>query len=302
MVSAESVVVASDLQFSWAHSPAHRQDASSGLGTDGGSLAKRSAVGLKEHPSAAAQALSKVPEVTVAFWIIKILATTVGETGGDALSMTLKLGYAISTLIFLAFFLVTLFAQVRAKRYHPFLYWAVVVATTTVGTTTSDYLDRTLGLGYMKSSIILFVGVIVVLVVWHLSTGSIEFENITTRGNEVFYWLTILVSNTLGTALGDFVATTTGLGFERGALVFGGLLALSAAAHFFTEIPDSVLFWSAYVLTRPLGATLGDTLTKAPSEGGLGVSRILASLVLAAFMVVGIVFMSGRRNRIVRTA
>jgi uncharacterized membrane-anchored protein len=265
-------------------------------------LTRKSAVVSEKRRSVAADTLSKVPQVTVAFWVVKILATTVGETGGDALSMTLKLGYAASTLIFLGFFLVALFAQVAAHRYHPFLYWAVVVATTTVGTTTSDYLDRTLGLGYVKSSIILFVGVIVVLVIWHFSTGSIEFENVTSRGDETYYWLTILVSNTLGTALGDFVATTTGLGFERGALVFGGLLALVAAAHFFTNLPDSVLFWSAYVLTRPLGATLGDTLTKAPSEGGLGVSRILASLVLASLMVVGIIFMSRRPRRVARSA
>jgi len=246
--------------------------------------------------------LSKVPAVTVAFWIIKILATTLGETGGDELSMSLHLGYAVSTLIFLGFFLVTLTAQVAAKRYHPFLYWAVVVATTTVCTTTSDYLDRTLGLGYVKSSVLLFCGVIVILLVWRYATGAIEFENVTTRKNEVFYWLTILVSNTLGTALGDFVASTTGLGFERGALIFAGLLALVAAAHFFTNLPDSVLFWAAYVLTRPLGATLGDTLTKSHSEGGLGVSRLIASVVIAVLMIVGVVVMWRRTKEFPRTA
>src|ERR1700682_1651764 len=208
-----------------------------------------------------------VARVTLAFWIIKILATTLGETGGDALSMTLKLGYAISSLIFLGFFCVTLAAQIVSNRYHPVFYWAVVVATTTVGTTTSDYLDRTLALGYIKSSIMLFVAVIVVLVIWRYSTGEIEYDHITTRKNEFFYWVTILVSNTLGTALGDFVATSTGIGFERGALVFAGLIALVALAHYFTSLPDTVLFWAAYVLTRPLGATLGDTLTKPPAEG-----------------------------------
>jgi len=233
--------------------------------------------------------LSKVPQVTLMFWVIKILATTVGETGGDAVTMTLKLGYAVGSIIFLAFFAVTLAAQVSSKRYHRFLYWAVVVATTTVGTTMSDYLDRTLGLGYVKSSIILFCGVLVVLFVWYRVTGQIEFENITTKKNEVFYWLTILVSNTLGTALGDFTATDTGLGFERGALVFAGLIALVAAAHFFTNISASVLFWAAYVLTRPLGATLGDTLTKPHSDGGLELSRITSSLVIAALMVIGII-------------
>jgi uncharacterized membrane-anchored protein len=240
---------------------------------------------------------SKVPHVTLAFWVIKILATTLGETGGDALSMTLKLGYAVSSLIFLGFFAVTLASQVASKRYHPFAYWAVVVATTTVGTTTSDYLDRTLGLGYVKSSVMLFCGVLLVLFLWRRVTGRIEFENITTRRDEVFYWVTILVSNTLGTALGDYVATDTGLGFERGALVFAGLLALVAAAHFFTRVSDSVLFWAAYILTRPLGATLGDTLTKPHADGGLNLSRITSSLVIAVIMVVGIIVTSRKAEQ-----
>lgn len=229
---------------------------------------------------------SKVPRVTLAFWVVKILATTLGETGGDALSMTLNLGYAVSTLIFLAFFLVTLVAQLLSKRYHPLFYWSVVVATTTVGTTTSDYLDRTLGLGYPKSSAMLFCGVVVVLVAWRLVTGRIEYEHIASRTNETFYWLTILVSNTLGTALGDFTADSAGLGFERGALIFAGLIALVAIAHYVTRIPDNLLFWSAYVLTRPLGATLGDILTKPHAQGGLMLGRITSSLVIAAAMVV----------------
>jgi uncharacterized membrane-anchored protein len=239
---------------------------------------------------------SKVAQVTLAFWVIKILATTLGETGGDALSMTLNLGYALSSVIFLGFFCVTLAAQVASKRYHPVFYWAVVVATTTVGTTTSDYLDRTLGLGYVKSSIMLLCAVIAVLLAWHYSTGSIAVDNITSRRNEIFYWVTILVSNTLGTALGDFLATTTGLGFERGALVFAGLIALVAAVYWLTSIPESVLFWAAYVLTRPLGATLGDTLTKSHADGGLGLSRITSSLVIAAAMV-AIIAMTSLRQR-----
>lgn len=244
--------------------------------------------------------VSKVPQVTLMFWFIKILATTVGETGGDALSMTLNLGYAVSSLIFLAFFAVTLTVQVGAKRFHPFVYWAVVVATTTVGTTMSDYLDRTVGLGYVKSSILLFCGVLAVLFVWRKMAGHIQFENIVSKRDETFYWLTILVSNTLGTALGDFVATTTGLGFERGALVFAGLIALVAAAHLWLKkIPASVLFWSAYVLTRPLGATLGDTLTKPLTEGGLSLGRFTSSFTIAAVMVVGILVMS-RKKRGVR--
>jgi uncharacterized membrane-anchored protein len=239
--------------------------------------------------------LSKVPQVTLMFWVIKIFATTLGETGGDAVTMTWKLGYAVGSLIFLGFFAFTLAAQVTWKRYHPFVYWAVVVATTTVGTTMSDYLDRTLGLGYIKSSIILFCGVLAILFVWHRVTGAIQFENITRRSDEVFYWVTILVSNTLGTALGDFVATDTGLGFGRGALIFAGLIALVAAAHFFTKLPGSVLFWAVYVLTRPLGATLGDTLTKPFAEGGLNLSRVTSSLVIAAVMVV-LIFLTHRTH------
>lgn len=248
-----------------------------------------------------ANALSKVPPVTLAFWVVKILATTLGETGGDALSMTLNLGYAVSTLIFLAFFCVTLVAQVVSKRYHPFFYWMVVVATTTVGTTTSDYIDRTLGLGYVMSSAILFCAVLAVLIVWHFTTGEIAVDRVVTRKNEIFYWITILVSNTLGTALGDFVATSTGLGFERGALLFGGLIALVAALHFLTRLPNSVLFWAAYVLTRPLGATLGDTLTKAHAQGGLNLGRIVSSAVIAVMMIILIASTSLRQRESVST-
>ena len=241
-------------------------------------------------------ALSKVPPATLAFWIVKIFATTVGETGGDALSMTLKLGYAVSTAIFLAFFLVTLFAQVKSTHYHPVFYWLVVVATTTVGTTTSDMFDRTLGLGYVKSSAIELGVVLAVLVAWHFATGSIGVDRIVTRKNEIFYWVTILVSNTLGTALGDFMADDAGLGFQRGALVFAALIAVVALLYFFTKIPRSILFWAAYVLTRPLGATLGDTITKPHEEGGFAFGRITASLVIAAAMVVLIAVTSLRKR------
>jgi uncharacterized membrane-anchored protein len=240
----------------------------------------------KRVSGSGANILSKVPQVTLMFWVIKILATTVGETGGDALSMTLNLGYAVSSLIFLGFFAVTLAAQMGSKRYHPVFYWAVVVATTTVGTTTSDYLDRTVGLGYVKSSIMLLGAVIAVLIIWHFSTGKIKFDEVATHKDELFYWITILISNTLGTALGDFTASTIGLGFERGALLFAGLIALVAAAHYLTNLPDSVLFWSAYVLTRPLGATLGDTLTKPRADGGLDLGRITSSLTILGAMVI----------------
>jgi uncharacterized membrane-anchored protein len=243
-------------------------------------------------------AWSKVPQVTLMFWVVKILATTVGETGGDALSMQLNLGYAVASLIFLAFFIATLSIQLASRRYHPAAYWAVVVATTTVGTTMSDYMDRTLGLGYVKSSAMLLAAVIVILLAWRWTTGRLEFENIRTRREEFFYWLTILVSNTLGTALGDFVATTTGLGFEGGAAVFAGLLAVVAALHFWggRRIPASVLFWAAYVLTRPLGATLGDTLTKSHHEGGLALGRIQSSLVIGVIMAMSIVAMVARQR------
>ncbi len=244
--------------------------------------------------------VSKVAQVTLMFWVIKILATTLGETGGDALSMTLNLGYGLSSLIFLGFFAVSLAAQITSKKYHPVFYWAVVVATTTVGTTTSDYLDRTLDLGYIKSSIMLFCMVIAILIAWHFTTGKIAVDEITTRPNEIFYWVTILVSNTLGTALGDFTATTTGLGFERGALIFAGLIALVAAAHYLTKLPDSVLFWAAYVLTRPLGATLGDTLTKPHTEGGLNLGRITSSLAIAVVMIV-LIALTSRRKRVQTT-
>lgn len=238
--------------------------------------------------------LSKVPQVTLAFWIVKICATTLGETGGDALSMTLHLGYLVSTFIFLGFFLITLAAQVAFKRYHPFFYWAVVVATTTVGTTTSDYMDRTLGLGYPRASLLLFGGVVAMLIAWHFTTGQIQVDHITTRRNEIFYWMTILVSNTLGTALGDYTADDLGLGFGGGALLFAALIALVVAIYFFTDVPRSVLFWAAYVLTRPLGATLGDTLTKPPAQGGMNLGRISSSLVLLLAMVL-IVWYTHRR-------
>jgi len=240
-------------------------------------------------------AFSKVPELSLAFWVIKILATTLGETGGDALSMQLNLGYLVSTLIFLGFFVVTVTAQVAGRRFHPLFYWACVVATTTVGTTASDYFDRSLGLGYIKSSAILLAAVVAVLGIWRRTTGTIAADRITSRSNEVFYWITILVSNTLGTALGDFTADDLGLGFQGGALLFASLIAAVAALHFFTRAPKAILFWAAYVLTRPLGATLGDTLTKPLAKGGLDLSRINSSLVIVAVMVVA-VWMTERRQ------
>ncbi len=236
--------------------------------------------------------LSKVPQVTFGFWVVKILATTLGETGGDALSMTLNFGYAISTAIFFSLFLVTVAAQVQASAYHPFLYWAVIVATTTVGTTMSDYLTRTAGLGYLNSSLLLFAIVLVVLALWHSAVGTVSVNRITSRKAESFYWTAILFSNTLGTALGDCLSDTSGLGYEGGALVFAGALALIATAYLLTEISRTVLFWTAFILTRPLGATLGDLLTKPVAHGGLNLSRITSSLIIAGFMILGILFTS----------
>jgi uncharacterized membrane-anchored protein len=232
--------------------------------------------------------LSKVPQVTFGFWVIKICATTLGETGGDALSMTLNLGYAISTAIFVGVFLVTVAAQVQATAYRPFMYWAVIVATTTAGTTMSDYLTRTAGLGYSKSSLLLFASVLVVLALWHLAVGTVSVNRITSRKAESYYWTTILFSQTLGTALGDCLADTSGLGYAGSACVFAGALALLAAAYWRTGISHTALFWMAFILTRPLGATLGDMLTKPIVHGGLNLSRIASSLIIATFMFVGI--------------
>jgi uncharacterized membrane-anchored protein len=238
---------------------------------------------------------SKVPAVALAFWIAKIAATTLGETGGDAVSMSLNFGYLGATAIFAAIFLVALAMQVSAQRYHPFNYWFVIVATTTVGTTISDYLDRTAGLGYPLASLLLFGIVVLVLLVWRLTTGSISVTNIVDRRSEIFYWAAILASNTLGTALGDYLADSQGFGFEGGALVFGGLIGLVALAYFTTNLSHTLLFWAAFILTRPLGATLGDILTKPLAHGGLNFDRIESSLALAALMTICIATTSLRK-------
>jgi uncharacterized membrane-anchored protein len=230
----------------------------------------------------------KVPAVTLAFWIIKIAATTLGETAGDALSMTMRIGYAESTIIFFMFFLLVAAAQIAAKKYHPFLYWAVIVATTTVGTTMADYADRSLGIGYVGGSLILFVLVMLVLAVWWFSLGSVSVSHITSPKQEAFYWLTILFSNTLGTALGDFLADSGGLGYRGGALVFIALIGLVVLAYYLTDISHTLLFWAAFILTRPLGATLGDSLTKPLAMGGLHLGRITSSLAIAMFILVAI--------------
>jgi uncharacterized membrane-anchored protein len=237
--------------------------------------------GIPQNPTASP---NKVPEVTPAFWVIKIAATTLGETGGDALSMTLNFGYALSTLILFGIFVAVVSAQVAAKKFHRFLYWTVIVATTTVGTTMADFADRSLGVGYVGGSLILFAILMATLGIWRFAIGSVSVNTIVSPQVETFYWLTILFSNTLGTALGDFLADS-GLGYEGAAVVFAGLLALTAAAYFYTRISHTLLFWTAFILTRPLGATVGDMLTKPHASGGLDLSRISSSAVIAVFMI-----------------
>jgi uncharacterized membrane-anchored protein len=240
--------------------------------------------------------LNKVPAVTLGFWIIKIAATTLGETGGDALSMTLNLGYALSSVVFIVFFVFAVAAQVRAKAFHPFLYWAVIVATTTAGTTMADFADRSMGIGYVGGSLILLVFLVVVLALWKWSVGSVSVSAIRTPKAETFYWATILFSNTLGTALGDFLADSSGLGYERAAAVFAAALALVAIAYFASSVSRTALFWLAFILTRPLGATLGDLLTKPHESGGLDLGRISSSALLALFMMACIVVLAHRQG------
>lgn len=239
--------------------------------------------------------LSKVPEVTLGFWIIKIAATTLGETAGDAVSMTMHLGYAISSVIFIGIFVVAVAAQIAAKSFHPFLYWAVIVATTTAGTTMADFADRSLGIGYPGGASLLFVLLMASLGVWYWSVGSVSVDTISSPKAETFYWATILFSQTLGTALGDWVAGSDryglGLGYEYGALIFGAGLAVIAAAYFYTNISHTLLFWAAFILTRPLGATVGDLLDKPLAAGGFAFGRFYASAILAIFIVVCILLL-----------
>jgi uncharacterized membrane-anchored protein len=230
-------------------------------------------------------AMTKVPEVTLLFWIMKIAATTLGETGGDAVTMSMGLGYLLGSAIFVAIFMVAVCAQIAARRFHRFLYWAVIVATTTAGTTIADFADRSIGIGYAGGSAILFVLLMASLAVWWWSEGSVSINSITTPRREGFYWVTIMFSQTLGTALGDWMADTRGLGYGDGALVIAAALAVLALAYFFTRISRTLLFWSAFILTRPLGATVGDLLDKPVAHGGFALSRYTASEILAIFMV-----------------
>jgi uncharacterized membrane-anchored protein len=234
---------------------------------------------------AAAPGVSKVPEVTLVFWIIKIAATTLGETGGDTVTMTLNWGYLAGTALFLTLLVVLVACQITAKKFNPYLYWTTIVASTTAGTTMADFADRSLGIGYAGGSLLLLVCVIATLAAWYWSEGSISVATVSTPKVEAFYWVAITFSQTLGTALGDWTADDTGLGYDGGALLFGAALAAVAAAYFFTNISRVALFWAAFILTRPLGATVGDFLDKPVSDGGLALSRPIASAVIAVFII-----------------
>lgn len=233
--------------------------------------------------------MNKLPAITLSFWIMKICATTLGETAGDLLSMTLKVGYAVSSLILLSFFFVVLLLQLVSKKYHPVVYWAVILATSTAGTTISDFMDRTLGVGYAVGSLILVLLLVVTLFSWRKLEGSLSVTAIKTKRGEAFYWTAILVSNTLGTALGDFLADSSGLGFMGGAVLIGSLLTLTVLAYYFTKISHVILFWIAFVLTRPFGATFGDLLTKTHEQGGLGFGTMGSSGILFAILAVLVV-------------
>lgn len=239
--------------------------------------------------------MSKLPKITVYFWIMKICATTLGETAGDLLSMTLNIGYALSSLILISFFFMTLTAQLVSKKHHPLLYWAVILSTSTAGTTMSDYMDRTLGLGYLKGTVILLTILLAILTFWRLTVRDLSVVNIKTFKVELLYWTAILFSNTLGTALGDFLADNSGLGFGGGALLISSLIGLVVIAHFYSRISKVLLFWIAFVLTRPFGATMGDLLTKPHAKGGLDFGTVGSSIILAAML--GIFVLHSTRAR-----
>src|SRR5258707_3860573 len=231
------------------------------------------------------ETFNKVPEVTLAFWIVKIAATTLGETGGDTVTMTLNWGYLAGTALFFAAWVLLVSLQIVTKQFHPFLYWATIIASTTFGTTMADFADRSLGVGYTGGSSILLLCLLAILGLWYWSLGSISVDTVNTPKVEMFYWAAITFSQTLGTALGDWTADSTGLGYEGGALVFGAALAVVAAAYYWTNVSRVTLFWTAFILTRPLGATVGDFLDKPTDHGGLALSRPLASAILAGLIL-----------------
>ena len=241
--------------------------------------------------------LSKVPEVTLGFWVIKILATTLGETGGDTVTMTLNWGYLAGTVLFGVVLLGLVVAQVMAKRFNPVLYWSTIVASTTFGTTMADLADRSLGIGYTGGSALLVACLVAVLWLWYASEGTVSVDTVSTPRIEAFYWGAITFSQTLGTALGDWLADTGGLGYQGGALVFAAALAVVIVLYYRTSVSRVALFWAAFILTRPLGAMVGDFLDKPAADGGLDLSRPLASAVIAAFIVALIVLLPQRAGR-----
>jgi uncharacterized membrane-anchored protein len=240
---------------------------------------------------------SKVPEVTLVFWIMKIAATTLGETGGDTVTMTLDWGYLVGTAIFFSLLIILVALQVVAKKFRPILYWATIVASTTAGTTLADLADRSLGIGYAGGSLFLFLCLMAVLATWHWSLGSISVTTVTTPKVEAFYWAAITFSQTLGTALGDWIADDGGLGYEGGALVFAAALLLLVLAYYWTNVSRVFLFWVAFILTRPLGATVGDFLDKPVNEGGLALSRPIATALIGAFLILCLLVMPQRAGR-----
>jgi len=243
------------------------------------------------------QALSKVPAVTLGFWVIKILATTLGETGGDTVTMTLHWGYLAGVTLFGVVLVALVVAQISAKRFYPIIYWATIVASTTFGTTLADFADRSLGIGYTGGSLLLLCCLLATLGLWHRSEGTVSVNTVSTPKVEAFYWATITFSQTLGTALGDWLADTRGLGYERGALVFTAALAAVVALYYWTGVSRVTLFWVAFILTRPLGATVGDFIDKPVANGGLALSRPLASAVIAAIIVALLVVLPQRPGR-----
>jgi uncharacterized membrane-anchored protein len=241
--------------------------------------------------------LSKIPAVTLTFWLIKIAATTLGETGGDTVTMTLNWGYLAGTALFSSVLVALVVVQIVAKKFHPYLYWTTIIASTTFGTTMADFADRSLGIGYTGGSSLLLLCLLAVLGLWYRSQGSISVDTVSTPKVEAFYWAAITFSQTLGTALGDWMADSTGLGYEYGALVFSAGLVVIAALYFWTNVSRVALFWAAFILTRPLGATVGDYLDKPVSEGGLALSRPIATAALAAFILLCILLLPQRAGR-----
>ncbi|OAF01385.1 hypothetical protein AYJ54_28890 [Bradyrhizobium centrolobii] len=252
---------------------------------------------MQDHTKSSIVSESKVPEVTLGFWIIKIAATTLGETGGDTVTMTLNWGYLAGTCLFLAAMIVLVAAQIRAHRFHPALYWATIVASTTFGTTMADFADRSLGIGYTGGSTLLLTCLVLVLGLWYRAEGTVSGNSVSTPRVEAFYWAAITFSQTLGTALGDWIADTGDMGYRGGALIFAAGLAIIAALYFWTRASRVALFWAAFILTRPLGATVGDFLGKPLDHGGLALSRPLASAVIAVFIVVCLLLIPQRAGQ-----